>query len=238
MSFFKKLFSDTDSPIENKSADFLVGDIFYTQTDDQFNLYKLLAIDTDPTCYHVLSYRPTKSLPAVTEIEKLPVFVYHSPFDKSAFAKATLLINKNVNAADLIGYHEYLRQTQTPNYYISIANNYYKAGFQLTTEKKLHEAIDAYSKAIDLFPQFFEAIDNRAFCKMDLGLFQDAIEDFKLSLQQNPNSLLAEFSLGECYFKLGDFENAKPKFEKAHNIDPNHPAPKQYLEKVNAVLNK
>lgn len=238
MSFFKKLLPSNNSPIETKPTEFFVGDVFYTQSDNQFYLFKLLAIEPDTACYHILSYSPLKSLPPITDIEKLPVFIYHSPFDKSAFAKATLLINKNIRAADLIGYHEYLRQTQAPNYYIPIANNYYKTGFKLTNEKKHLDAIDAYSKAIDLFPQFFEAIDNRAFCKMDLGLFTEAIKDFKLSLQQNPNSLLAEFSLGECYFKLGDLENAKQQFEKAHRIDPNHLAPKQFLEKVNAILGK
>lgn len=50
-------------------------------------------------------------------------------------------------------------------------------GLRLTDEKKLFEAIDSYSKAIDLFPPFFEAIDNRAFCKMDLGMWAEAIED-------------------------------------------------------------
>ena len=108
----------------------------------------------------------------------------------------------------------------------------------MTEEKKHYEAIDAYTKAIDLFPQFFEAIDNRAFCKMDIGLWSDAIEDFKFSLQQNPNSLLAEFSIGECYFKMGDYLNAKQQFEKAHSIDPNHQAPKQFLDKINALISK
>ncbi|MNY05221.1 Tetratricopeptide repeat protein [compost metagenome] len=69
-------------------------------------------------------------------------------------------------------------------------------------------------------------------------MWHEAIADFQLSLVQNPVSLLAEFSIGECYFKLGDFNQAKQQFEKAHAIDPDHPAPNQFLEKVNAVLDK
>lgn len=143
-----------------------------------------------------------------------------------------------MTSENLIRYHKYLRLTQKPNYYISIANNYYQSGFKLTDEKKQYEAIDAYSKAIDLFPKFFETIDNRAFCKMDLGLWSDAIEDFKLSVSQNPNDLLAEFSIGECYFKLGELQNAKQQFEIANKIDPNHQASRQFLNKLNDVLNK
>jgi tetratricopeptide (TPR) repeat protein len=212
MSFFKKLFSGNDANLNNKTTDFSEGDIFYTQSGTSYNIYKLLVIDTEFECYHILVFSPLNSLPTIASIDNLPISVYHSPFDKKAFAGATLLTNKTVTSADLVGYHEYLRQTQDANFYVPIANNYYKSGLRLTDEKKHFEAIDAYSKAIDLFPQFFEAIDNRAFCKMDVGLWIDAIEDFKLSLEQNPNSLLAEFSIGECYFKMGDFK----KFLRSH----------------------
>ncbi len=236
--FLKNKPTQTDDSKSGLVAGFSTGDIFYTKSDGKYNLYKLLVDDKELGCYHILIYSPADNLPNVDSIDNLPVFVYHSPFDKKDFAGATLISNKQVVAKDLIGYHEYLRQTQEPNYYVSIANNYYKTGLILTDEKKHYEAIDSYSKAIDLFPPFFEAIDNRAFCKMDLAFWAEAIEDFKLSLQQNPNSLLAEFSIGECYFKMGDFQKAKQQFEIAHSIDPNHQAPRQYLEKINAILNR
>lgn len=236
--FLKNKPTQPESSKKEQVADFSIGDIFYTKTDGKYNLFKLLVDDKEFECYHILTYSPLDNLPTVDSIDNLQVFVYHSPFDKKAFAGATLLTNKLITANDLIGYHEYLRQTQEPIYYVSIANSYYKAGLKLTDEKKHYEAIDSYTKAIDLFPQFFEAIDNRAFCKMDLGLWSDAIEDFKISLQQNPNSLLAEFSIGECYFKMGDYQNAKQQFEKAYSIDPDHQAPKQFLNKINAILNK
>ena len=236
--FLKNKPAQRDNSKLEQVTDFSIGDIFYTKSDGKYNLYKLLVDDKEFECYHILTYSPVDSLPTKEEINNLQVFVYHSPFDKKAFAGATLLTNKKIVAENLIGYHEYLRQTQEPSYYVPIANNYYKAGLKLTDEKKHYEAIDSYSRAVDLFPQFFEALDNRAFCKMDLGLWADAIEDFKLSLQQNPNTLIAEFSIGECYFKLGEYQNAKRQFEIAHNIDPNHQAPIQFLDTVNAILNK
>lgn len=237
MSFFKRLFSTKDDNSSDQPLDLSEGDIFYTYFDNQYHIYKILVNDTSFECYHVLTYKPIDRLPNISEIESLEIFVYHSPFDKKAFTDAKLLGNKPINSDNLIGYHEYLRQTQNADFYIPIANRYYKAGYSLTTDKKHFEAIDEYSKAIDLFPQFFEAIDNRAFCKMDLGLFPDAIEDFKFSLRGNPNSMLAEFYIGECYFKMGDFENAKTYFENAHKIDPNHKTPIMYLDKVNQILN-
>lgn len=213
------------------------GDVFYTYHDAKYLIYKLLLIEPATDTYHVLAYSPVDSLPATSEIDDLSIMVCHLPFDKKAFSAIKILANTPIKAKDLIGYHEYLRQTREADYYISIANDYYKTGYNLTSEKKYTDAIDAYSKAIDLFPAFFEAIDNRAFCKMDMGLWVEAIEDFNLSLEQNPNSLLAEFSIGECYFKMGELQKAKQKFEIAEQIDPHHPAPKKFLVKINELLN-
>lgn len=241
MNLFKKLFSGPEQPEQQnqpKAVNFFVGDIFYSHKEGHYKCSKLLAEDPEIDCYHVLMFEPVDTLPAGEAVNSLEVFAYHAPIDKKAFAEHVFLVNKPVTAHDLIGYHEYLKQTQEPGYYVSIANGYYKAAIALSDEKKHLEAIDSYSKAIDLFPPFFEAIDNRAFCKMDLGLWHEAIEDFRFSLEQNPVSLLAEFSIGECYFKLGDFNQAKQQFEKAREIDPAHPAPNQFLEKIQAILNR
>lgn len=236
MSIFKRLFSTKDNEQFDKQINFSVGDTFYTRFDNQYHIYKLLVFDKEFDCYHVLSYEPVEALPSPENINDLEVAVYHSPIDKNGLKDAKLLKTDKILSDDLIGYHEYLRQTQEPNYYIPIANEYYQAGLRLTDEKKHYDAIDSYSKAIDLFPNFFEAIDNRAFCKMDLGQWAEAIEDFQESLEVNPNSLLAEFSIGECYLKMGKYQKAKEQFEKAISIDPTHQAPKDFLKKINELL--
>lgn len=217
---------------------FKSGDIFYVKNNRKINLYKLLKNDEDAECYHVLSYMPLTSVPDEEAITSLDVYSYHAPIHSGSFSEAVLLTNQPVMADDLIGYHEYLCQTQSPEQYLPLAEEYYRSGLDLTYQNKYPEAIDAYSKAIDLFPPFFEAIDNRAFCKMDLGLWEEAIDDFRLSLEENPDSLLAEFSIGECYFKMGEYEKAKLQFEIAHQLDPAHEAAALFLEKVNQLLNK
>jgi tetratricopeptide (TPR) repeat protein len=193
-------------------------------------------LDKGFDCYHVLSYKPLDTLPSGKSVDNLEVSIYHLPIDKNGFVDAKFLIKDKVSSNDLIGYHEYLRQTQEPTYYIPIANEYFQSGLRLTDEKKLYDAIDSYSKAVDLVPNFFEAIDNRAFCKMELGQCAEAIDDFQESLEANPNSLLAEFSIGECCLKMGNYQKAKEQFEKAIAIDPTHPAPKEFLEKINELL--
>lgn len=71
---------------------------------------------------------------------------------------------------------------------------------------------------------------------MDLGQWEQAIVDFQKSLEVNPASLLAEFSIGECYLKMGNYQKAKVQFEKAIAIDPTHQAPKDFLKMVNELL--
>jgi tetratricopeptide (TPR) repeat protein len=236
MSIFKKLFSTKTDDRPNEQSEFSEGDIFYTHFDNQYHLYKLLVFDKEFECYHVLHYGPLDTIPDPNNLDDLEIAVYHTPINKNGFKDSKLLKHSKVTSDDLIGYHEYLRQTQEPDYYISLADEYYQAGLRLTDEKKHHDAIDSYSKAIDLVPNFFEAIDNRAFCKMDLGLWIEAVEDFQESLEVNPKSLLAEFSIGECYLRLGNYQRAKEQFEKTIAIDPTNQAAKDFLEKANGLL--
>ena len=117
-----------------------------------------------------------------------------------------------------------------------VANELYTKALTLTDEKKYEEAIEYYSKAFEMFPLFYEAMDNRAFVKMDLGRWQDAIDDFQISLSVNPESVLAEFSIGECYLKMKDYLSAKEQFEKALLIDPNDKRSQELLTKTEALL--
>jgi tetratricopeptide (TPR) repeat protein len=214
------------------------GDIFYTEYEDQFHVYKLLRKDEAEETFHVLCYAPLNEEPTLSSLHQLEVNSYHAPVHPEGFADATFLIHSTVTEDELIGFYEY--QKQMDEEFDAIANaatQHYQQAYALTDEGKYEEAIAAYSKAIELLPTFYEAIDNRAFCKMDMARWRDAIEDFKLSLQVNPDSLLAEFSIGECYYRLGDFIHAKQQFEKCVKLDPHHQVSKDFLLKTIDIIN-
>lgn len=210
--------------------EFTEGDIFYTLHDHQYHFHKVLKVDHDFNTYHVLGYSPVTSLPDT--VESLTVFIHHSPVDKNGFEKPVLFKKTAITDEELAGFHEYIRLTNNMNLIIPEATRYFHEGYALTDDKKHEEAIKKYSLAVALFPMLYEALDNRAFCKMDLGRWADAIEDFKLSLQVNPFSALAEFSIGECYLKMGDFEAAKAQFHKALEIDPAYDLPREFLKRI------
>lgn len=238
MKFFRRLFSKEDNR-ENNTADTTIslqeGDIFYIKDKDQYHLYKLLVHDVPLQCYHVLLYYPLDHKPTTTDIASLQVKVYHAPIDDKGFPDIQILAHSHISAEDLEGYHEYLRQTSPPEEWMLTAQEYYFTGIQLSDAHKYPEAIDSYSKAIDLAPGFFEAIDNRAFCKMDMGRWSEAIEDFRLSLAANPDSMMAEFSIGQCYLKTGDLINAGRQFEIAHQLAPGDPAPLEFLRLIDEL---
>jgi tetratricopeptide (TPR) repeat protein len=213
------------------------GDIFYTQYDGKYHVYKLLRKDKEAETFHVLGYAPLDDEPDLSKLSEFEVSFYHAPIHQESFTDTILLINTAVTEDELIGYYEY--QKQTDNEFEQIANKataYYQQAYLLTDEGKYEEAIALYSKAIELLPTFYEAIDNRAFCKMDLGRWRDAIEDFSLSLQVHADSLLAEFSIGECYYRLGEFSKARDQFEKCIKLDPTHQVSKDFLIKAEALI--
>jgi tetratricopeptide (TPR) repeat protein len=212
--------------------EFAEGDIFYTIIENKYHLHKVLKADLDFNTYHVLGYAPMIALPDPEKTDELTVFIYHFPVDKNGFETPTLFTKSKVKDEELTGYHEYLRQTQNIDSIIQEATHYFHEGYSLTDQEKHEEAIEKYSMAVTLFPTLYEAIDNRAFCKMDLGRWPEAIEDFKLSLTIHPYSALAEFSIGECYMKLGELDQAKEGFMKVLTIDPDHALSKEFLQKL------
>jgi len=206
------------------------GDILYTLVNNQYFFHKILKVDHAVNTYHALGYTPVTTLPETTD--SLTVLVHHTPIDKNGFQNPVLFKKTAVTDDELIGFHEYIRQTNNMDLIIPEATRYFHEGYALTDEKKLEEAIRKYTLAVELFPMLYEALDNRAFCKMDLARWEEAIEDFKLSLQVNPFSALAEFSIGECYLKMGDLEAAKAQFHKALAVDPSYDLSKEFLKKV------
>lgn len=233
MSLFNKEGDDQKKSIHEN---FQEGDIFYTAIDQKYHLFQLLRIEEASNTFHVKVFEATTTLPTVDQLEQLTVQIYHVPIAADGFKEPNLLLNKAVNDNDLSGYFEYIKQTQHTEEIIKYAKSFYKQGYDLTTQQKHLEAVKKYDKAIDLIPGFFEAIDNRAFCFMDLGQWKEAIEGFHQSLEVNPNSFLAIFSIGECHLKLKEYPKAVEYFEKATVINPNYPKTKEFLEIAKAFI--
>jgi len=176
-----------------------------------------LAIDEWPDnsqVFHCMFYEPSPRRPTAETIESLNVAAWHAPVAAQAYRDGwEVLYSAPVSDRELGGFHEYLKLTDFSRYatetgqdvriLVSRANELYRQACALGAPEERQSAIDLYTKAIDIFPLFYEAIDNRAFTYMELGDYAAALRGFEESLRVNPTGNTAFFSRGECLMKLG-----------------------------------
>lgn len=225
------------------------GDIFYEFIDGKYNAYQVLKIDDygeHGQIHHLKLYKSLDKEPVESDIDKLEVFVWHAPFEPLKGSK--YLGHRDIKTQDLEGFHTYLKMTDFQRYLeetgkdlnatVAQAQEYYTKGNESADAGEFEDALEWFEKAIDEYPCFYEAIDNRSFVLMDLARWDDAIAGFEESLRVEPKNLSAVFSIGECYFKLGEFEKAASQFQAALEIEPDDRLSKEWLEKARNAMGK
>ncbi len=213
------------------------GDVLVSQkADDAWSTVKILAIDTWPDgslTFHCMWYEPTKQRPTPETVESLKVLAWHAPIAAQAYAADwDVLCSLPVLDRELEGFHEYLKLTDFSRYaaatgqdlraLASHATELYRQACALGDAGERQGAIELYTKAIDIFPLLYEAIDNRAFTYMELGDYATALQGFEESLRVNPTGNAAFFSRGECLMKLGMLDQAAAVFEEGATRFPEH----------------
>lgn len=205
------------------------GDVLINQRPDgDWTVTKILVVDRwedGSETFHCRLYKPMQDKPSVDVLSTLPCLAMHAPIAAESYRPDhQILCSLPVTYEELEGFHEYLRQTDFARYaeatgqdihaLVSQANSHYQAALVLGDSGKSQEAIDEYTKAIDLFPPFFEAMDNRGLTYMELNDFNAAARDFEESLRIHPNGHVAFFSRGECLLKMGNLDQAKIVFQE------------------------
>jgi tetratricopeptide (TPR) repeat protein len=211
----------------------------------QFAIVKILKIDTWPDqtlSYHCLCYQPVAQIPSIDEISTLPVMTMHAPFAAQAIDTGQRIGNRPVTVDELEGFYVYLKMTDFGRYAreagfnadveLPKAKEFYLRGNELGELNRFAEAIDAYTSALDIFPIFMEALDNRGLTYMDVGDLRPAIQDFQTSLQYHGENPVPLFSLGECYLKLGEKEAARKCFARGAELWPDKAQFKLFLQKT------
>ena len=96
------------------------------------------------------------------------------------------------------------------------------AGDANTKLKRFDTAIENYTKAIDLKPDFAVSHFNLGVVFQDKGDFELAIRSYKVALEINPGYLEAYNNIGSILHDSGDFKAAIESYEKILAIDPNY----------------
>ena len=205
------------------------GDTLVQRAGDRmWRVVRILEVDEAPdggSTAHCMTYEPSWMKPTMASLPKLGVRVMHVPILAGSFLSGwERLGNQPVSKEEMRGFIEYLKHTDFKRYVlltgqdlekvVTAANEHYKKANTLGEQGKRNEAIAEYTAAVELFPLFYEAIDNRAFTYMELGKYEDALRDFELSLQVNEDGVTAFFSKGECLMKLGKLSEAEAIFEQ------------------------
>jgi len=198
---------------------------------------KILRVDAGPT-YHALFYEVVEKMPSIDDVPGLTVWMYHAPL--AGFEDVLNIGAMPVVESELIGFHEYLKQTDFKRYatetnqsideLLTKANSSMAAGNAFKDSGDALMAIEKYTEALECFPLYFEALDNRAFARMDLGIWDEAIEDFRESERVNGPTMLTVFSIGECHLKAGRFEEARGQFAKCIELEPNNSDVRRFLQ--------
>lgn len=214
------------------------GDICYqNNVDGSFSVVKILEVDdkqiggVQMQVYHVLIYANQVSLPEADFVPQLPIQTLHAPLAADDVNRNfSFLAHISVENEEINGYLEYLKHTDFSRYLEKVglsqtevlraAQEAYNNGILFHDSNDFEKAVYEYEKAVDLFPLFYEALDNAGFANMRLGRFKEAIRFFQRSYEVQPESHVAFFEIGECLYKLGDLEKAKIHLQQGLKIWP------------------
>ncbi len=82
------------------------------------------------------------------------------------------------------------------------------------------KAAVAFTKAIELDPNFAPAYSNRGWVYIKLGQYEQAIADCTKAIELDPSLAFAYNSRGWAYTELGQYEQAIADYNKAIELDP------------------
>jgi tetratricopeptide (TPR) repeat protein len=101
--------------------------------------------------------------------------------------------------------------------------------FALFKEGRTDEAMDHYSNAIRIRPDYADDYNNRGVAYDKLGQHQHAIENYNEAIRLKPNYAEAYYNRGTIYGKEGQYQRAIEDFNKA--ISLNHDYIKAYFNR-------
>ena len=116
------------------------------------------------------------------------------------------------------------RQSSNPSPQTSEATavDWYNKGHSFLSSGNYRDAVNAFSRAIDLNLQFAEAYVCRGVAYDKLGDSEPAITDWSKAIELNPKGAIAYHNRGWAFFRKRHHDDALGDFNKALSINPNY----------------
>jgi putative GTP pyrophosphokinase len=113
---------------------------------------------------------------------------------------------------------------------------YKHRGMANFAQSRYSDAIDDFSRALDLDRESYKAAYYRGVVRSVLKEYAGAIDDFSLSLEINPYQSFCLFRRGQAYFHMSDFPQALADCEASLNLEPHNEAVLKFKELLKAKL--
>jgi tetratricopeptide (TPR) repeat protein len=100
------------------------------------------------------------------------------------------------------------------------ARQAYERGLRLQKENQPDKALAQFNQAVELYPEYFQALTERANLAMQQNRLAEASADFERALELNNNYSPALRGAGYCNIQLRRFEAAVGQLEKSLTREP------------------
>lgn len=116
-----------------------------------------------------------------------------------------------------------------------VCNNIGRAWF----EKEQYEKALLYcSKAIELWPRFSEAYNNRAIVEIYLKDTDQALQDLNRTVELDPNCAAAHYNRGRIFFDSSELEKALRDFRTANELNPRNMLVLGFIHYIESIHEK
>jgi tetratricopeptide (TPR) repeat protein len=115
-------------------------------------------------------------------------------------------------------------QIQFPKAELNPAERWLLQGIDYERKKDVRAAIDAYSNAVTINPQYYEAYLQRGKAYANLRKMEQAIADYSTAIGIDPKVTAGYILRGELYARMGYREQAIEDYTTAISIDPKNAA--------------
>jgi len=102
------------------------------------------------------------------------------------------------------------------------ASTYFKRGNTYRRKGQFHQAISAYTKALELNPTYHEAYNHRGIANRNIEQYDQAISDYNKAIELSPKDAVYYNNRGFAYDQKGEYDQAISDYNKAIAIDPGY----------------
>jgi tetratricopeptide (TPR) repeat protein len=100
------------------------------------------------------------------------------------------------------------------------ARKAFEQAMNLRSEQKYDDSLKKFTRSIELFPSYFQALAERGHLLLTMGRMPEAIKDFQRALELNANYGPALRGLGLGKFQQNKYAEAVQDLERAADLEP------------------